>query len=87
MTLCAHYLHNEKRGVEPLDPVARFHLGNGVRIEQLNWMGDTSKNGFKKSAAILANYLYSLNKVEENHEAYINENVVACAKTFSSLLN
>ena len=86
MRLCAHYLYNEKRGVAPLDPVARFHLGNGARIEQLNWMGDTSKNGFKQSAAILVNYLYKLSKVEENHEAYINENVVASSKKFSTLL-
>ncbi|WP_339669891.1 malonyl-CoA decarboxylase [Dasania marina] len=87
MRLSAHYLHNEKRGAAPLDPVARFHLGNGARIEQLNWMGDTSKNGLKQSASILANYLYKLNKVEENHEAYINDNVVACSKKFKILLD
>ena len=87
MRLCAHYLHNEKRGAAPLDPVARFHLGNGARLEQLNWMGDTSKNGMKQSAAILVNYLYKLNKVEENHEAYINDNVVARSKKFAALLD
>ncbi|MCR8922963.1 malonyl-CoA decarboxylase [Dasania sp. GY-MA-18] len=87
MRLCAHYLHNEKRGAAPLDPVARFHLGNGARIEQLNWMGDVSKNGLKQSAAILVNYLYKLNKVEENHEAYINDNVVACSKKFKTLID
>lgn len=86
LRLCAHYLHNEKRDSKPLDPVARFHLGNGAQIGQLNWMGDTSKNGLKQSAGLLVNYRYELNKVEENHEAYINDNRIACAKRVSDLL-
>jgi malonyl-CoA decarboxylase len=86
LRLCAHYLNNEKRGVVPLDPVARFHLGNGAQIGQLNWLGDTSANGLKQSAAMLVNYRYELNKVEENHEAYVNDNKIACAKKVLELL-
>ncbi len=86
LRLCAHYLHNEKRDSKPLDPVARFHLGNGAQIGQLNWMGDTSRNGLKQSAGLLVNYRYELNKVEENHEAYVNDNRIACAKRVSDLL-
>ena len=87
MRLCAHYLYEEKQGTAPLDPVARFHLGNGAQIEQLNWMGDISKNGFKQSAGILVNYRYELKKVEENHEAYVNENKVVHSKKFGELLD
>ncbi len=86
LKLCAHYLLNEKRGALPLDPVARFHLGNGAQIGQINWMGDTSENGVKQSATLLVNYRYELNKVEENHEAYINNNEIAYAKKVSDLL-
>lgn len=86
LRLCAHYLYNEKRGSMPLDPVARFHLGNGAQIGQINWMGDTSRNGLKQSAAMLVNYRYELNKVEENHEAYVNDNKIACAKKVSDLI-
>jgi len=86
LRLCAHYLYHEKRGSMPLDPVARFHLGNGAQIGQINWMGDTSRNGLKQSAAMLVNYRYELNKVEENHEAYVNDNEIACAKKVLDLL-
>jgi malonyl-CoA decarboxylase len=54
----------------PLDPVARFHLGNGARLERLNWLGDTSANGRRQSAALMVNYRYDLPRIEENHEAY-----------------
>ncbi|CAH0991165.1 hypothetical protein SIN8267_01267 [Sinobacterium norvegicum] len=86
LRLCAHYLNNEKRGAAPLDPVARFHLGNGAQIGQLNWLGDTSANGLKQSAAMLVNYRYELSKVEENHEAYVNDNKIACAKKVLELI-
>jgi len=86
MRLCAHYLYNEKRGTAPLDPVARFHLGNGAQIGQLNWLGDVSENGLKQSAAMLVNYRYELSKVEENHEAYVNDHKIACSKTVVDLI-
>lgn len=86
LRLCAHYLYNEKRNSKPLDPVARFHLGNGAQIGQINWMGDTSRNGLKQSAALLVNYRYELNKVEENHEAFVNDNQIACTKRVLDLL-
>jgi malonyl-CoA decarboxylase len=35
MPLAARYLLQEKRhNGQPIDPVARFHLGNGARIEK-----------------------------------------------------
>lgn len=77
MRLCAHYLAGEKRGGRPLNAVARFHLGNGARLEHINWLGDTSANGITQSAGILVNYLYDLSALERQHEAYANEGTVA----------
>ncbi|MBD2859441.1 malonyl-CoA decarboxylase [Spongiibacter sp. KMU-158] len=86
MRLCAHYLHDEKRGAEPLDPVARFHLGNGAAIARLNWLGDRSENGLRQSCGVLVNYAYLLENVEQNHEAYVNEGQVATLSAFQKLL-
>jgi len=52
MALCAHYLVHEKRGQEPLDSVARFHLKNGARLDRINWLADTSPGGMKQSAGV-----------------------------------
>ncbi|WP_148301905.1 malonyl-CoA decarboxylase [Sneathiella glossodoripedis] len=82
--LMAHYLVNEKRNDRPLDPVSRFHLGNGARLERINWLGDISPNGLKQSAGMLVNYYYNLKDIEKNHEAYVNEKkVVASAQVIA----
>ena len=65
--LCARYLVEEKRGTQPLDPVARFHLQNGSQVERINWMGDTSAKGIEQSAGMMVNYLYRLGDIERNH--------------------
>lgn len=84
--LCAHYLYNAKRGNQPLDAVARFHLGNGARIARLNWLGDTSANGLRQSAGLLVNYAYDLKSVEENHEAFVNSGHIDVTPEFQKLL-
>jgi malonyl-CoA decarboxylase len=84
--LCAHYLYNAKKGTRPLDPVARFHLGNGAHIARLNWLGDTSPNGLRQSAGLLVNYAYDLKSVEENHEAFVNTGHVEVSPEFQKLL-
>lgn len=84
--LCAHYLYSAKKGTRPLDPVARFHLGNGAQIARLNWLGDTSPNGLRQSAGLLVNYAYELSHVEENHEAFVNDAKIAVAPGFQKLL-
>ena len=72
MRLCAYYLVRQAGGGghAGLDPVARFHLGNGAALERLNWMGDTSQAGMARSAGLMVNYVYRLNEVERNHERY-----------------
>ncbi len=83
--LVAHYLVNEKSRERPLDPVSRFHLGNGARLERINWLGDTSINGLKQSAGLLVNYYYSLKDIEKNHEAYANDKKVVASSAIQSL--
>jgi malonyl-CoA decarboxylase len=83
--LCAHYLMYAKQGRDPLDPVARFHLGNGARLERLNWLGDTSPSGMRRSAGLMVNYVYRLDEVERNHEAYAKDGRIAAAKRFDVL--
>jgi malonyl-CoA decarboxylase len=71
--LCAYYLLHAKLGRLPLDPVARFHLANGARLERLNWLGDTSAKGMRRSVGLMANYVYRLADVERHHEAYATD--------------
>jgi malonyl-CoA decarboxylase len=83
--LCAQYLLHAKQGKEPLDPVARFHLGNGASLERLNWMGDTSEQGITRAAGMMANYLYRLDEVEENHDRYFREHHVVASSAVQKL--
>lgn len=87
MQLCAHYLYSAKRGELPLDPVARFHLRNGASIERINWDGDLSAKGIRQSAGIMVNYRYNLKRVEERHENFVNDNVIAVERDFLKTLN
>jgi malonyl-CoA decarboxylase len=62
----AHYLGREMLDGKPLDGVARFHLGNGARIERLNWLGDPSAKGLKQSFGLMVNYLYDLKRLDRH---------------------
>jgi len=83
--LCAYYLIHARHDGEALDPVARFHLGNGASLERINWLADTSKRGLQQSAGLMVNYLYRLKDVEENHEIYVKEHRVAASRQVSKL--
>jgi malonyl-CoA decarboxylase len=84
--LAAHYfLEAKNRHGRPLDAVARFHLGNGARLERINWGGDVSDNGMRQSAAIMVNYLYELDDIEKNHEAFANQGVVVASAAVRKL--
>ncbi|HKO67932.1 MAG TPA: malonyl-CoA decarboxylase family protein, partial [Burkholderiaceae bacterium] len=61
------------------DPVAKFHLGNGARLQRINWAGDLSKNGVRQSFGMMVNYLYDLDKVEEYHQQFLEGDVVHAA--------
>ncbi len=84
--LGAHYLVAGKTPAgRPLDPVARFHLGNGARLERVNWMGDVSDQGIARSAGLMVNYHYDLKDIERNHEAFANEGKVAASSQVTKL--
>jgi malonyl-CoA decarboxylase len=69
-----------------IDSVARFHLGNGARLERINWLGDLSPKGLRESAGIMVNYLYRLDDIEENHEAFANNGEVVASNSVKKLL-
>ena len=86
LRLGARYLagHGQKRGVS--DPVARFHLGTGARIERVNWMADVSEKGIRESHGLMVNYLYDLAGVEKNHEAFANGRPVSMSDEVAALV-
>lgn len=86
VALCAHYLVNARQNNLATDPVARFHLGNGASLHAINWAADLSERGLKQSAGIMVNYLYDLDSIEENHDAYFDEGRVARSKAVNRLL-
>jgi malonyl-CoA decarboxylase len=87
LSVAAHYfLAARNVNSRPIDPVARFHLGNGARLERLNWNGDTSPKGMVESHGLMVNYLYDLRDIERNHEAYANSGVITASKAVRTLL-
>ena len=87
MRLAAHYFLNVKTADgQPIDPVARFHLGNGARLERINWLGDTSTKGLREAHGLMVNYRYEIRDIEKNHEAYENDGTVATSKQVTALL-
>jgi malonyl-CoA decarboxylase len=70
LALCAHYLLRVKQGSEPADAVARFHLGNGARLNRLNPSSDLSPAAMRRSAGVTVNYVYNLKELRRNAEAY-----------------
>tara|TARA_B100000767_G_scaffold11950_1_gene11575 strand:+ start:174 stop:1430 length:1257 start_codon:yes stop_codon:yes gene_type:complete len=86
--LAAHYLLKAKKpdGM-PLDPVARFHLGNGAKVHAVHAQADTSENGLKQSNGTMVNYLYDLSQISQNHEKFVSDKTVvasALVKTLST---
>jgi len=84
--LCARYLMEAKSRNQPADPVARFHLGNGARLERINWLADTSANGLQQAAGLMVNYVYDRRTMARNHVAYQESGEIACAAAVQKLL-
>lgn len=70
----------------PVDAVARFHLGNGARLERINWLADTSDRAMAQADGLMVNYLYDLNEIEKNHEAYAEGRTVVASGNVQRLL-
>jgi malonyl-CoA decarboxylase len=84
--LAATYLLTAKRpNGTPLDPVARFHLGNGAVVHQVHSKADISDKGMAQSNGLMVNYLYDLGKIPQNIEGFANQGIVAASSAVKSL--
>ena len=81
-----YYLRARSARGTPLDSVARFHLGNGARLERLNFLADTSERALQQSHGLMANYLYDLEHIEQNHEAYAQQHAIVAASAVTRLV-
>lgn len=84
--LAAHYLVNAREANGgPIDPVARFHLGNGARLERINWLADLSAAGLRNGNGIMVNYLYKPEEIERNHESFVNAGTIPASNAVQRL--
>ena len=86
LRLAASYLTRPNTGMGGIDPVARFHLGNGARLERVNWLGNTAPRGMRESHGIMVNYLYDPETIEGNHERFVRSGQVARSAAVEALL-
>ena len=59
------------------DPVARFHLDNGARIERINFLANRSARGLRESCGMMVNYVYDLPAIERYHENFVQGRIEA----------
>lgn len=85
--LAAHYLlvARSAKG-KPLDTVARFHLGNGARLERINAFGDLSAHGLAQAYGLMVNYQYRPDEIEANHEAFFDKGEIVASAPVRRLL-
>ncbi|MFC3124760.1 malonyl-CoA decarboxylase [Pseudoroseomonas globiformis] len=86
LRLTAEYLTRPNTGMGAIDPVARFHLGNGARLERINWLGNVASRGMTESFGIMVNYLYDPDEIEANHEAFTRSGAVARSAEVDALV-
>lgn len=87
MRLCAYYLAKERKRSLAVDPVANFHLRNGAQLHRVCWLADTSSKRLKQSCGLMVNYLYRLDKLVVNNEAYLTSGVIATGDDVNALLS
>jgi malonyl-CoA decarboxylase len=81
-----YYLRAKTPAGLPVDAVARFHLGNGARLERINYLGDTSDKAIAQACGLMVNYLYDLDDIEKNHEAFAEGRTVVASNNVQRLL-
>ena len=81
-----YYVRARNRRGLPVDSVARFHLGNGARLQRLNWIADTAKRALEQSFGLMVNYLYDLDYIEQNHEAYAQQHAIVASTGVTRLV-
>lgn len=78
-------LHRTDPAIRP-DPVAKFHLGNGARLERINWLGNPSPRGIEEAFGIMVNYLYDPDAIEARHEAFLRDGTVATSSGVDQMM-
>jgi malonyl-CoA decarboxylase len=86
LRLAAAYLTRPATAKAGIDPVARFHLGNGARLERINPLGNLSSRGMRESFGVMVNYLYDREEIEANHERFVHSGHVARSAAVEALL-
>jgi malonyl-CoA decarboxylase len=87
LAAAAHYfLVAKSSDNRPVDPVARFHLGNGAKLERINWLADVSEKGLREAHGLMVNYRYDIADIEKNHEAYAQDGIIAASRAVRGLL-
>ena len=81
-----YYLRAKTQAGLPVDAVARFHLGNGARLERINWLADTSDKAIAQAYGLMVNYQYDLDDIEKNHEAFAEGRTVVASNAVQRLL-
>ncbi|TFZ07858.1 malonyl-CoA decarboxylase [Ramlibacter humi] len=84
LSWAARYLGQELDNGRPIDPVARFHLGNGARVEKLNWGADPSPKGLKQSFGLMVNYLYDIKRLDR-HRAQLAQGQIPISGAIEDL--
>ncbi len=86
LRLLGSYLTDANNGAGPQDPVARFHLGNGARLERVHWAANPNARGIVESMGMMVNYLYDPATIESNHEQFAKMGKVAHSREIAELL-
>jgi malonyl-CoA decarboxylase len=81
-----YYLRARSERGTPADQVARFHLGNGARLERLNFLADRSERALAQSHGLMVNYLYDVEDIEKNHEAYAQHRTIVASNAVTRLV-
>jgi malonyl-CoA decarboxylase len=82
-----YFLSAKTSSGRPIDPVARFHLGNGARLERLLMLADASPKGLAQSHGLMVNYVYDLDDIERNHEAFAERGEIAAHTAITRLVS
>jgi malonyl-CoA decarboxylase len=81
-----YFLRAKNRRGMPVDSVARFHLGNGARLERIDFLGDTSERALNQGHGLMVNYQYDLDDIEKNHEAFAENRTVVTSSAVQRLM-
>jgi malonyl-CoA decarboxylase len=85
-TLLGLYFADRRSDGKPIDPVARFHLRNGARLERFNWLGDISAKGMRQAYGFMVNYRYKLDAIDANHIAYQRDDEIVASRAVKDLI-